>query len=80
MGLPPVFPAEMGYGVSVVRVQRYAASAAAVFALALLVSAPSLGEGTTTAPGKHVLVYFVINDKKIAYEILRRRRAAGTTS
>ena len=46
-------------------------------ALAFLLSAPSLGEGTTTAPGKHVLVYFVINDKKIAYEILRTTAGGG---
>jgi hypothetical protein len=48
-----------------------------MMALALLVSAASLAKGTTTAPGKHVLVYFVINDKKIAYEILRTTAGGG---
>ena len=34
--------------------------------------------GQTTAPGKHVLVYFVINDKKVAYEIFRTSAGGGT--
>jgi hypothetical protein len=45
---------------------------AVVVALAALICASSaLAAETTTQPGKTVLVYFVISDKNIAFEILR---------
>jgi hypothetical protein len=40
-------------------------------ALALVWSPVSLAGSRTTQPGKTVLVYFVINDQKIAYAIYR---------
>jgi hypothetical protein len=49
-----------------------------VLALGLLSSSVSLGASRTTAPGNHVLVYFVINDKKVAYEIFRTTAGGGT--
>ena len=46
-----------------VRARRLATLAGAVLALALICSSASLAGSRTTAPGKNVLVYFVINDK-----------------
>jgi len=57
--------------------RRYAALASAVLALGLAAS-PAFGAARTTAPGKHVLVYFVISDKNVAYEILRTTAGGGT--
>jgi hypothetical protein len=57
--------------VSVLRARRVAAVAGAALALALLCSSASLAARRTTAPSQNVTVYFVITDKKIAYEILR---------
>jgi hypothetical protein len=54
--------------VSVVRARRLAAVAGLFLALA---APASLAATTTTQPGNTVLVYFVISDKNIAYEILR---------
>ena len=42
-----------------------------VLAALALLSTSALAARTTTQPGKTVLVYFVISDKNIAYEILR---------
>ncbi len=53
------------------RARRLAAAAGAALALALLCSSASLARNTTTQPGKNVMVYFVITDQNIAYEILR---------
>jgi len=61
-----------------VRARRLATLAGAVLALALLCSSASLAGSRTTQPGKTVLVYFVINDEKIAYEILREVQGGGT--
>jgi hypothetical protein len=41
-------------------------------------SAPAFGAIATTAPGRHVLVYFVIDDKGVRYEILRTTAGGGT--
>jgi hypothetical protein len=62
----------------VLRPYRLTALIGAVLALALLTSSVSLGAFRTTAPGNHVLVYFVINDKKVAYEIFRTAAGGGT--
>jgi hypothetical protein len=43
-----------------------------------LLSSPALGGIATTAPGRHVLVYFVIDDKSVHYEILRTTAGGGT--
>ena len=37
----------------------------------------ALAARATTAPGKHVTVYFVIEDKRVAYEILRQSAGGG---
>jgi hypothetical protein len=60
------------------RARRYGALVASAIALALLSSAASLATTRTTAPGTHVLVYFVIEKKKVAYEILRTTAGGGT--
>jgi len=52
--------------------------AAVVVALALVSSSALVAATKTTAPGNHVLVYFVINNKKVAYEILRTSAGGGT--
>ena len=57
---------------------RLAGLVGALLAAVLLTSSASLGARATTAPGNHVLVYFVINDKKIAYEIFRTSAGGGT--
>jgi hypothetical protein len=51
----------------------------AALALTLLCASASLAGSRTTQPGKNVLVYFVINDQKIAYEILRKTQGGGST-
>ena len=55
-----------------VRARRFAGVAGAVLALALLCSSASLAGSRTTEPGKHVLVYFIIDDQKIHYAIYRK--------
>jgi hypothetical protein len=40
--------------------------------LSLLGGSASHAGTTTTEPGKHVLVYFIIDDKKISYAIYRK--------
>jgi hypothetical protein len=57
--------------VSVIRARRFAAVGVGVLALALVCSSASRAATRTTQPGKTVLVYFVITDKNVAYEILR---------
>jgi hypothetical protein len=52
--------------------------AGAALALTLLYPPPSFGAAGTTAPGKHVLVYFVIDDKRVGHEILRTTAGGGT--
>jgi hypothetical protein len=47
-------------------------------ALALVSSSASLAAPATTAPGRHVYVYFVIGNKDVAYEILRTTAGGGT--
>lgn len=59
-----------------VRASTYAAFAVA--ALTLSCCSASLAASRTTAPGRHVLVYFVINDKRVSYEILRTTAGGGT--
>ena len=59
------------------RARRLAAVASAALALALLGSSTSFARIRTTAPSQNVTVYFVITDKKIAYEILRATTAGG---
>lgn len=54
------------------RAHRFAAAAVAALALALLCSSASVAGTRTTEPGKHVLVYFVIDDQKISYVIYRK--------
>jgi hypothetical protein len=56
---------------------RWPAALTAVV-LALVTASASFGASATTAPGNHVLVYFVISDKKVAYEILRTTAGGGT--
>lgn len=63
----------------VLRVRRLAAVAGAALALTLLCSSASLAGSRTTQPGKTVLVYFVINDKSIAYAIYREQLGGGTS-
>jgi hypothetical protein len=63
----------------VVRARRLAALAGAVLALALLCSSPSFAASTTTAPGKNVLVYFVIDDQQIRYQIYRETQGGGSS-
>jgi hypothetical protein len=62
----------------VVRARRYAALAGTLLALALLCASASLAGRSTTQPSKNVLVYFVITDQKIAYEILRPTVGGGS--
>jgi len=62
-----------------VRARRLATLAGAVLALALLCSSASLAGSRTTAPGKNVLVYFVINDKEIRYQIYRETAGGGAS-
>ena len=54
------------------RARRFAAVAGAALGLALLCSSASVAETRTTEPGKHVLVYFIINDQKVSYAIYRK--------
>jgi len=65
------------------RARRFAAVGAAVLALVLVTcTSASLAARTTTAttqPGKRVLVYFIINDKKIVYSIYRTAQGGGTS-
>jgi hypothetical protein len=61
----------------VARIQKFAGVAGAVLVLALLCSTASLAARSTTAPGQHVFVYFVINDRSIRYEILRQTAGGG---
>jgi hypothetical protein len=63
--------------VTVVRARRFVALAGALLALALLCSSASFAAYRTTQPAKKVMVYFVITDKNIAYEILRPTVAGG---
>jgi hypothetical protein len=49
-----------------------------VLVLALVGTSVSTGARATTAPGKHVYVYFVIGKKNVAYEILRTTAGGGT--
>jgi hypothetical protein len=63
---------------TVLRASRLTAFVGVLLALTLLGSSASLGARETTAPGNHVLVYFVINDKKVAYEIFRTTAGGGT--
>jgi hypothetical protein len=62
-----------------VRARRFATLVAAVLALAFLSTSTSVAASRTTAPGKRVLVYFVINDQKIAYAIYRETAGGGTS-
>jgi hypothetical protein len=62
----------------VLRARRLSAVLVAAFALVLLISSASFAGSTTTQPGKTVLVYFVINDKNIAYAIYREQLGGGT--
>jgi len=48
-----------------------------LLALALLPASAALAAARTTAPGEHVHVYFVIDDKTIRYEILRDTAGGG---
>ena len=61
------------------RACRLAAVIGTALAVGLLSSSASLAGSTTTQPGKTVLVYFVINDQKIAYEILRKTQGGGSS-
>jgi hypothetical protein len=45
---------------------------------ALLCSSVSLAGSETTAPGKTVLVYFVIDDQKILYQVYREMQGGGS--
>lgn len=60
------------------RASRLSALVGVLLALVLLGSSAAAGARETTAPGNHVLVYFVINDKKVAYEIFRTAAGGGT--
>ena len=60
------------------RIPIFARVAGAAVALVLLCSPAALAARTTTAPGKHVLVYFVIDDRMIRYEILRQTAGGGS--
>ena len=62
-----------------VRARRLGTLAGAVLALALISSSASLAGSRTTAPGKNVLVYFVINDKEIRYQIYRETAGGGAS-
>jgi hypothetical protein len=64
-----------------VRVRRLAALAGAVLALGahgFWVPA-SFAASSTTAPGKNVRVYFVIDDKQIRYQIYRETAGGGAS-
>jgi len=63
----------------VFRARRFAAVGGATLALALLCSSASIAGTSTTQPGKHVLVYFIINDQKISYTIYRTAQGGGTS-
>jgi len=67
-----------GDRISVLRARRLTAILGAGVALALLCSSVSLAGSRTTQPGKTVLVYFVINDQKIAYAIYRTMQGGNT--
>ena len=67
-----------GDRILVLRARRFTAIAGAAVALALLCSPVSLAASRTTQPGKTVLVYFVINDQKVAYAIYREQQGGGT--
>jgi hypothetical protein len=58
--------------------RRVAAIAGAVLALSLLCTSASFAATRTTEPGKRVQVYFIIDDKKIAYAIYRETLAGGS--
>jgi hypothetical protein len=60
------------------RARRLGAVVGAALVLTLLCSSASLAGSRTTQPGKTVLVYFVINDQKIAYAIYREVQGGGT--
>jgi hypothetical protein len=65
-------------GRSVLRFGRYTGVACVVLTLGLLAAPLASAASETTAPGRHVLVYFVITDKGIRYEILRETAGGGT--
>jgi hypothetical protein len=58
-------------------VTRFATAATAVVLLALVGSSASVAATRTTAPGKTVLVYFVINDKQVLYQVYRTVAGGG---
>jgi hypothetical protein len=62
-----------------VRARRLAALGVAVLAASGLWVPVSLAASRTTAPGKNVLVYFVIDDKQIRYQIYRETAGGGTS-
>jgi hypothetical protein len=57
--------------------RRLAALAGTALALALLCSSAAFATSRTTAPGKTVLVYFVIDDKRILFQIYRTTQGGG---
>ena len=58
------------------RARRLAATAGIV-ALALSSSSAAVAASRTTAPGKTVLVYFVIDDKRILFQAYRTTQGGG---
>ena len=64
-----------------VRARRLAALAGAVLALGAfgLWLPASFAASRTTAPGKNVLVYFVIDDQQIRYQIYRETAGGGAS-
>ncbi len=57
---------------------RITAVVAVLLSASFICSSASLAVTKTTAPGQDVSVYFVITDKKVAYEILRHTAGGGS--
>jgi hypothetical protein len=57
---------------------RLTAIVAVVLTASFVCSSASLAVPKTTAPGQDVSVYFVISDKKVAYEIFRHAAGGAT--
>jgi hypothetical protein len=60
------------------RTRRLAAVTGTCLALGGLCASASVAATTTTAPGKTVLVYFVLNEKKILFQIYRTTQGGGS--
>ena len=59
------------------RARRLAALIGVSLALALLCSSASHATSRTTAPGKTVFVYFVLNDQRILFQVYRTTQGGG---